>query len=237
MQSNALRQNLISLPCQELAYSLWSRTGSLSLPAVDLDAPYITQKQHLYKVVAIVLKLLLSACLILTLSACGGGDSTETTTEPTTETTTVEIVTENPEGISGNSTSPAPDDALKAAVSIDSGTPPIPLTIGLINTSGTPLELSKAKHSITITFTYTNPLNTKTVILATATKEFDLSDNSDALNFEKSDYDISGHDDDNDGFSNLVEVIANTDPTDDNDTPLTCRIDDTNSLIGSCSLG
>lgn len=218
MLISALHQNIIFLLNQTLACSPYSKADQLfSLPG-ELATPNITPEQH-FKAVTILLKIFISACLILTLSACGGGDgtetTTETTTEPTSETTTetpvevtnettTDVVIEIPEFIQSISAQLTAGGELKASISIDGGTPN-PMIIDLINnTSSATIELSKEKHSITITFTYTDANNTKTVILATATKEVDLSNNNDVINFENSDYDIEGHDDDNDGFSNLA---------------------------------
>ena len=178
--------------------------------------------------VTITLKLVFSACLVFMLSACSDGNDNITTTES---------VTEVPEFIQSIAALNVGAGTLSASIKVNDD-PPIPMTIsddGL--TSSASVTLSMAVHTVTITFEFTE--GTEAVTLATATKQIDLSNGSASLSFADADYTTTGDgfDNDNDGFSNLAEIIANTNPTDELDTPLTCLLDDTNSLIGSCALG
>lgn len=175
--------------------------------------------------ITVTLKLVFSACLFFVLYACSDGNDNITTTES---------VTEVPEFIQSIAALNVGTGNLVATITVDDS-PPIAMTIsddGL--TSSASVTLSMAVHTITITFEFTE--GTETVTLATATKQIDLTSGSASLSFAVEDY-STDFDSDNDGFSNLAEIIANTNPTDELDTPLTCLLDDTNSLIGSCALG
>ena len=162
------------------------------------------------------LKLIFSACFILVLSACSSSDDTVTTTE---------TVTEIPQFIQKLALDTTdPDAELLAWITIDDGTR-TQLTIDLVaGTASRSITLSRSEHKVLIEFEFTD--GTDTITLATATKTVDLSAGDASLTFEIPDYTTS-YDDDNDGESNLAEIIAGTSPID-------CVLD--TSVIGGCTL-
>ncbi len=175
-----------------------------------------------HNIITKFLKLIFSACFILVLSACSSSDDTDTTAE---------TVTDIPQFIQKlvlNTTDP--NASLLAWITIDGGTR-TQLTIDLVtNTASRSITLSRSKHTVLIEFEFTDGVDT--ITLATATKSIDLSDGYDSLTFEIPDYTTS-YDDDNDGLSNLSEIIDGTDPLIPAVTD--CILD--TSVIGNCTLG
>jgi hypothetical protein len=169
------------------------------------------------------LKLIFSACFMLVLSACSSNDDAAETTE---------TVTEIPQFIQKLALTTAdPDAELLAWVIIDGGEP-IPLTIDLVaGTASKSITLNRSKHTILIEFEFTDGVDT--ITLATATKTVDLSAGDASLAFVDTDYDVASYDDDNDGVSNLSEIINGTDPLIPAVTD--CILD--TSVIGGCTLG
>ena len=161
------------------------------------------------------LKLIISACFILVLSACSSDDDTAATTE---------TVTEIPQFI--QKLALTTDGSLVAWITIDGGTR-TQLTIDLVaGTASKSITLSRSKHTVLIEFEFEFTDGTDTITLATATKTVDLSAGDASLTFADADYKID-YDDDNDGDNNLTEIIAGTSPID-------CVLD--TSVIGGCTL-
>ena len=166
-----------------------------------------------------MLKLIFSACFILVLSACSSSDDTAATTE---------TVTEIPQFIQKLALTA---DDLVAWITIDDGTR-TQLTIDLVaGTASRSITLSRSEHKVLIEFEFTGGVDP--ITLATATKTVDLSAGDASLSFDGADYDIVSYDDDNDGLSNLYEIINGLDPlvADVSD----CILD--TSVIGGCILG
>ena len=122
------------------------------------------------------------------------------------------------------------DGNLLVWITIDGGTR-IPMSIdSAAGTSSTSITLSRTIHTVLIEFEFTDGVNT--ITLATVTSTVDLSSGDASLSFTDADY-ITDYDDDNDGISNLDEIISGTDPlvADISD----CILD--TSFIGDCTLG
>ncbi len=169
------------------------------------------------------LKLIISACFILLLSACSSNDDTDTTAE---------TVTEIPQFIQKLALiTTDPDAELLAWITIDGGTR-TQLTIDLVaGTASKSITLSRSAHTVLIEFEFTDSV--ETITLATATKTVDLSAGDANLTFEDADYDIDSYDKDNDGINNVTEIIDGTDPLVANVSD--CILD--TSVIGGCILG
>ena len=172
------------------------------------------------------LKLIFSACFILVLSACSGSDDT---------VTTAETVTEIPQFIQKLALDTTdPNAKLLAWITIDGGTR-TQLTIDLVaGTASSSITLSRSKHTVLIEFEFTDDVDT--ITLATATKTADLSAGDASLTFADGDY-TTNFDEDNDTFTNLIEITNNSDPLDPLDLPSIsdCILD--TSVIGGCNLG
>ena len=168
------------------------------------------------------LKLIFSACFILVLSACSSDDDTAATTE---------TVTEIPQFIQKLALTA---DDLVAWITIDDGTR-TQLTIDLVaGTASRSITLSRSEHKVLIEFEFTGGVDP--ITLATATKTVDLSAGDASLTFADADYTTS-FDEDNDTFTNLIEVTNDSDPFDELDLPSIsdCVLD--TSVIGGCNLG
>jgi len=162
------------------------------------------------------LKLILSACLLLVLSACSKNDDTAATTE--TEADIPQFIVK----AALNTT----DGHLLAWITIDGGTRSAMTIDSAAGTVSTSIPgLSRTTHTVLIEFEFTD--NIDTITLATVTSSVDLSGGNATLTFTDSDYTTS-FDTDNDGISNLNEIINGTSPVD-------CVLD--TSVIGSCTLG
>jgi hypothetical protein len=169
------------------------------------------------------LKLVVSSCFILALSACSSNDDT---------VATAETVTEIPQFIQKFTLNTAdPDASLLAWITIDSGTRN-PMTIdSAAGTESTSIPgLSRTTHSVLIEFEFTDGIDT--ITLATVTSTVDLSSGDASLSFADTDYTTS-FDNDGDGINNVTEIINGTDPL----VPAVtnCILD--TSVIGGCTLG
>ena len=167
------------------------------------------------------LQLILSACLLLALSACSSNDNT---------VATAETATEIPQAIlkfALNTT----DGNLLAWIKIDGGIRS-PMTVD--STAGTVSAsipgLSRATHTVLIEFEFTDGVDT--ITLATVSTTVDLSAGDASLTFADTDYTTS-YDDDHDGITNVTEIINGTDPL--VPTVTNCILD--TSVIGGCTLG
>ena len=173
-----------------------------------------------------ILKLIFSACFILVLSACSSSDDTVTTTE---------TVTEIPQFIQKLALDTTdPNASLLAWITIDGGTR-TQLTIDLVaGTASRSITLSRSEHKVLIEFEFTGGVDP--ITLATATKTVDLSAGDASLTFDDADY-TTNFDEDNDTFTNLIEVTNDSDPFNEFDLPSIsdCILD--TSVIGGCNLG
>ncbi|VAW58941.1 Chitinase [hydrothermal vent metagenome] len=157
-------------------------------------------------------KLILSL-LFLALYACGGGDNS--TGQNTSENKTI---VELPDGVQKLTLNG--EGTLNAYIVIDGDTDK-KITMVLDRNAGTASlvvpALTRELHRIKITYDYT--LSGVTYILATASRDIDLSSGATNLSFSITDYQTDPYDDDNDGSSNIAELKSGTDPGDSTDTP------------------
>ena len=169
------------------------------------------------------LKLIFSACFILVLSACSSSDDTVTTTETVTD------IPQFIQKLALNTT----DGHLEAWITIDGGAP-IPMDLAGGTASASIPNLSRSVHTVEIKFEFTDDVDT--ITLATATKSVDLSSGDGSLSFADEDY-TTNFDEDNDTFTNLIEVTNDSDPLNEFDIPSIsdCILD--TSVIGGCNLG
>ena len=172
-----------------------------------------------------ILKLIFSACFVLALSACSSDDDTVATADTVTE------IPQFIQKLALNTTDP--NASLLAWITIDGdGGTRTQMTIDSVaGTSSTSITLSRTIHTVLVEFEFTDGVDT--ITLATATKEIDLSAGDASLTYADTDYETASYDDDNDGISNLNEIIIGSDPLvpDASD----CILD--TSVIGGCTLG
>ena len=173
------------------------------------------------------LKLIFSACFILVLSACSSDDDTVATTE---------TVTEVPQFI--QKLALTTDGSLVAWITIDKGTAEekkIEMTIAAGTASSSIPDLSRTTHTVLIEFELT-VVGFEPITLAAVTGTVDLSSGDGSLTFADGDY-TTNFDEDNDTFTNLIEVTNDSDPFDELDLPSIsdCILD--TSVIGGCILG
>lgn len=171
-------------------------------------------------VIRLIILLMLS-----TLYACGGGGSGDND-PPNISKATLDVTSElQTFALGGSGTLSAfvivdGDTANRVEMIIDSNT--------ASSATATIPSLSKALHTVVISYEYTD--STGTIVLATTSNTVDLSSGSATMDFATTDYDLASYDDDNDGVSNAAELAAGTNPRDGS-----CVIGI--SIIGSCTIG
>lgn len=134
-----------------------------------------------------------------------------------------------PEQFSINS---IPPHKLKAVLTIGDDSYPMSLSEDNLTVSTTISELERQVHLFTVSFYYTE-VGEEDLLLATASRNINLSVNDENVSFDSGEYEYE--DKDGDGDTNLVEISNGTDPNYDERRLTTIELNYTESLFVSDS--
>jgi len=153
---------------------------------------------------------MLISLLILPMLACDSGSS-NVGTKPTEDKSGVSLPSEL-------KTTLLTEGTLNAYIIVDDGARQ-KMTINGDNAGINLSGLTEGMHSFSIEFEYIVTANSNTpLMLARVTQELNVGVGNNTLSVDEAAYDTS-YDDDNDGFSNILEISAGTDAKDDSDMP------------------
>lgn len=166
--------------------------------------------------------VLLCAVLLSITSACSNDGSSSVTVQQQ-NTGTINM----PVGI--NAANLPADGSLHAYIRVDDqARQELTVDLGGNTISGSISGISNGIHTFVIEVVFTYDSGTE-VMLATASKQLDVSTGDNNLTIVSSDY-VTNFDSDNDGLTNLEEINNGTPPVDP-----ACVLG--TSMLGSCSLG